>query len=114
MSVFKGSTEVGTEKMVILKGSTAVGGRKMVVAKASTAVDGGKMTVGKASTAVFCGIWPYFRFPPQWTAKYGRFSCFHRGFLPKMTVGGHFHRGGRQNMRIFPISTAVDDRKWPF
>ena len=74
MSVFKGSTKVATVKMVILKGSTAVGGRKMVVAK--------------ASTAVFCGIWPYFRFPPRWTAKYGRFSCFHRGFLPKMTVGG--------------------------
>ena len=88
MSVFKGSTKVATVKMVILKGSTAVGGRKMVVAKASTAVDGGKMTVGKASTAVFCGIWPYFRLPPRWTAKYGRFSCFHRGFLPKMTVGG--------------------------
>ena len=74
MSVFKGSTEVATVKMVILKGSTAV--------------DGGKMTVGKASTAVFCGIWPYFRFPPRWTAKYGRFFGFHRGFLPKMTVGG--------------------------
>ena len=100
MSVFKGSTEVATVKMVILKGSTAVGGRKMVVAKASTAVDGGKMTVGKASTAVFCGIWPYFRFPPRFFAKNDR--------------GGHFHRGGRQNMRIFPISTAVDDRKWPF
>ena len=74
MSVFKGSTEVATVKMVILKGSTAV--------------DGGKMTVGKASTAVFCGIWLYFRFPPRLTAKYGLFSCFHRGFLPKMTVGG--------------------------
>ena len=72
--VFKGSTEVATVKMVILKGGTAV--------------DGGKMTVGKASTAVFCGIWPYFRFPPRWTAKYGRFSCFHRGFLSKMTVRG--------------------------
>ena len=74
MSVFKGSTEVATVKMVILKGSTAV--------------DDGNMTVLRASTAVFCGIWPYFRFPPRWTAKYGRFSCFHRSFLPKMTVGG--------------------------
>ena len=114
MNVFKGSTEVGTEKTVILKHSTMVGDGKMVILEPSTMVDDGKMTVGKASTAVFCGIWPYFRFPPRWTAKYGRFSCFHRGFLPKMTVGGHFHRGGQQNMRIFPISTAVDDRKWPF
>ena len=79
MSVFKGSTEVATVKMVILKASTAVGGRKMVIAKASTAVDGGKMTVGKASTAVFCGIWPYFQFPPWWSAKYEDFPYFHRG-----------------------------------
>ena len=87
MDVFKGSTEVGTEKTVILKHSTMVGDGKMVILEPSTAVDGGKMTVGKASTAVFCGIWP-FRFPPRWTAKYERFSCFHRCFLPKMTVGG--------------------------
>ena len=86
MSVFKGSTEVATVKMVILKGSTAVGGGKMVVLKASTAVDG--------------KIWAIFLFPPRFFAKNDR--------------GGHFHRGGRQNMRIFPISTAVDDRKWPF
>ena len=88
MNVFKDSTEVGTEKTVILKHSTMVGDGKMVILEQSTTVEDGKMTVGKASTAVFCGIWPYFQFPPRWTAKYGRFSCFHRGFLPKMTVGG--------------------------
>ena len=65
MNVFKGSTEVATLKMVNLKHSTMVGD--------------GKMTVGKASTAVFCGIWPYFQFPPWWSAKYEDFPYFHRG-----------------------------------
>ena len=60
----------------------------MVILKASTEVDDGKITVLRVKTTVFRGKWPYFRFPPRWTAKYGRFFCFHRGFLPKMTVGG--------------------------
>lgn len=55
------------------------------------------MTIFSISTAVVGKIWAIFLFPPRFFAKNGRW--------------GHFHRGGRQNMRIFSISTAVVRQK---
>ena len=71
MSVFKGSTEVGTVKTVILKHSTMVGDGKMVILEPSTTVDDGKMTVLRVKTTVFRGKWPFLPFPPRLTTENG-------------------------------------------